>query len=506
MSSLNAAENLWHCYNCGVRSLLTRRLTTVLALLISAACFNSCSKRSPSAFAITHVTVINVTGAAPQRDSTVIVSGGQIIAVGAADTIAIPRDAKVMDARGKFLIPGLADMHLHLTGAGEPTGSREFILPLLIANGITTVRDMGGRVEYLKGLRSEIESAQRLGPQIFFTGPYLDGDPPAFQPSVVIRNKAEAAATVEQLKSAGVDFIKTQSHLGREGYFAIAEECRAQNIRFVGHVPDTVSAAEASAAGQTSIEHLTGVLVATSTREQELRREQLASGPPNESVSAAIQRSRGWQRKLLESLSTQKAARLLQEFARNHTWQVPTFPTLVHMGFLTPQMDLRGDPWEKYVPSKVQQIWEQGRKTQMENRNDVDFALRAEIIKRSLEIVGKMNEAGVPIMAGTDAAAPNVFPGFSLHEDLFYLVKAGLKPMQALQAATVKPAQFLERNGEQGSVAAGKRADLVLLDANPLEDIRNTQRIRAVVVNGRLLERRDLDELLTGVERYAKAH
>lgn len=477
----------------------------LLPLLVFALCTNSCSNR-PSYIAITHVTVIDPTGDAPQTDSAVIVSEGRITAVGPAISIVIPRDAKVVDGTGKFLLPGLADMHIHLTGAGEPAGSREFILPLLVANGITTVRDMGGRVDLLKGLRSEIDSGKRLGPQIFFTGPYLDGDPPAFQPSIVVRNRVEAAAAVKQLKSAGVDLIKVQSRLSREGYFAIAEECRAQNARFVGHVPDTVSVAEASEAGQVSIEHLTGVLVATSEKEEELRREQLTTGPPNETPEASIQRSRAWQRKLLGSLSPQKEAALIQELARNHTWQVPTFPTLVHMGFLTPQTDLRDDPREQYVPSVVRNIWEQGRRQQLDNRSDADFALRAEIVKHSLEVTGRMNGAGVPIMAGTDAAAPNVFPGFSLHEDLFFLVQAGLTPMQALGAATSRPAEFLGRSKTQGNIAPGKRADLVLLDANPLDDVRNTQRIRAVVLNGRLLERRELDKLLAGVKQFAAAH
>ena len=483
-----------------------RRFTTSL-LTVAFTLLCGCSSRGPASIAITHVTVIDTAGGPPQADATLLMSGARISAVGPPSSLVIPRGAKVLDATGKFLIPGLADMHLHLTGAGEPGGSHEFFFPLLIANGVTTVRDMGGKVEYLKALRAEVDSGKRLGPQIFFTGPYLDGDPPGYQPSIVVHNAAEARQAVAQLKQQGVDLIKVQSRLSRDAYFAIAKECRAQQIRFVGHVPDSVSAFEAAEAGQASIEHLTGILLAASSKEDELRREQLAPSPPNEAVDITLQKSRNWQRSLLDSASPEKTQALLRDFASQHTAQVPTFPILVRIGFLTPATDLPGDdPRLRYLTSEEHKIWEQTRKSRLEHRGPPDFALREEIIRRSLEIVGKMNAAGIPIMAGTDAAALNVFPGFSLHEDLEFLVRAGLTPLQALQAATLRPAEFLGLRGEQGAIAAGQRADLVLLDANPLENIRNTQQIRAVVLHGKLLERRDLDALLDSAAHFAATH
>jgi len=208
----------------------------------------------------------------------------------------------------------------------------------------------------------------------------------------------------------------------------------------------------------------------------------------------------------LDSNSQCKTDALASKFARNGTWQVPTFPTLVHLGFVTPQEDLGADWRLRYVPQNLQAIWRQGRNGQLERYGSDDFALRDEVVKRSVSVVGKMNLAGVSIVAGTDTAAPNVFPGFSLHEDLEYMVKAGMTPLQALQAATTKPAEFLGRSAEQGTIDAGKRADLVLLDADPLADIRNTQKIRAVIVNGKLLDRGELDRVLAGVERYAAMH
>ena len=397
-------------------------------------------------------------------------------------------------------------MHLHVTGAGEPTGSREFILPMLIANGITTVRDMGGSVVLLKQLRQEIASGDRIGPQIFLTGPYLDGDPPYFQPSIVVRNAQDATAAVQQLKSAGVDFIKVQSRLQPAAYFAIASASRRAGMRYVGHVPDAISARAASEAGQASIEHLTGVLLACSTREDELRRRQLAAPPAHGSVNKSIERLRVWQQDLLDSYSEEKAAQLFQTFVANHTWQVPTFPLLIHLAYLTPETDLATDSRMKYVSANVRKIWDAGRRESLANQGPAEFQMRRGLIKRSLAVFKQMYVAGVPVMAGTDTTTPNVFPGSGLHEDLNYLVQAGLTPLEALQAATVRPAEFLGRAAEQGTIAPGKRADLVLLDANPLDDIRNTQKIDAVIVNGKLLNRGDLDALLAKVAAFAASH
>jgi imidazolonepropionase-like amidohydrolase len=466
----------------------------------------SCSRPRSPVLAITHVTVIDATGSPPQPDMTLLIADQQIATLGPSSSTTVPRGARIVDATGKFLIPGLADMHVHLTGAGEPAGSREFVLPLLLANGITAVRDMGGNVEDLLRLRNEITSGIRPGPQIFFTGPYLDGDPPAYQPSIVVKSANEARAAVDRLTIEGVDFIKTQSRLNREAYFAIADESKRLHIRFVGHVPDRVSAMEASQAGQASIEHLTGILLACSLKEEELRPARFVPDPPNETLVQAHARDRAWRRKLMDSYSPQKADALFRAFVVDGTWQVPTFPIMVHLGFVTPKTSLLHDPRMRHAPQNVRKIWFQGVQAQLENNSDADFALREEIVKRSLEIVDKMQAAGVRIMAGTDIAAPNVFPGSSLHDDLFFLVQAGLNPMQALQAATKNPAEFLGKLQTQGTVEQGKFADLLLLDANPLDDIHNTQKIRALVLRGKLLERTALDGLLASVEKFAEAN
>jgi N-acetylglucosamine-6-phosphate deacetylase len=453
--------------------------------------------------AITHVTVIDATGADAKPDFTIIVAHGKIQAIAPSMTTKLPHGAQVIDARGKFLIPGLADFHLHLTGAGEPDGSRDFFPPLLLANGITSVRDMGGYLQSLKPLREKIRGGKRLGPEIFFAGPYLDGDPPSFQPSLIVTNATQAAAEVQSLVGQGVDFIKVQSILSRTAYFAIAAAAKQQNISFVGHVPDRVTAAEASDAGQKSIEHLTGVLRACSSDEPRLMEEQFRGAPKNETPQGSHERELAWERELLSTYSEKTCNALIAKFRANQTWQAPTLVLLRHDAYPTPQSDAAVADLLPYVPRTMASKWQEARKKQDQFASPAEFELRNALFERSLQVVGRMQAAGVGILAGTDSAAPELVPGFSLHEELVLLTQAGLSPMQALQAATKNPADFMGISQKQGTVEVGKNADLLLLDANPLDDIHNTKKIRALVLHGRLLDRTYLDNLLGKAAAFA---
>ncbi|HLZ52670.1 MAG TPA: amidohydrolase family protein [Candidatus Acidoferrum sp.] len=478
----------------------------VLLALSVASLFCSCSSAPPASLAITHVTLIDATGAAPKPDTTVLIADKEIAAIGPSKSLLIPRHTKTLDATGKFLIPGLVDMHVHLTGASEPAGSREFILPLLLANGITTVRDMGGDLDSLNALRHEIDEGKLQAPRIFFAGPYLDGKPPFFQPSLIVTNSAEAVQDVHSLISRGADFIKVQSGLSREAYFAIADVCRLEHITFVGHVPDRVTAGEAADAGQKSIEHLTGVLRACSNDEPRLIRKQFASAATKATSAKSRIRQLAWQFELLQSYSDRQATVLIERFLRDRTWQVPTLILLRNDAFPTPESDPSHDPRRKYIPIHVLENWEKGSQDRDKGATPEEYSLRGRLMRASLQIVGKMQRAGVPILSGTDTTAPFIFPGSSLHEELALLVQAGLTPMQALQAATKLPAEFLGSQQTQGTIEKGKLADLVLLNANPLDDIHNTERISAVILRGKLLDRIYLDELLTKEENFARAH
>jgi imidazolonepropionase-like amidohydrolase len=473
--------------------------SALLAIFITASgLLLACNKPRSSVVAITHVTVIDMTGASPASDQTVLIEKEKIIALGPSISIAIPPAAQILDARGKFLIPALSDMHLHLTGAGEPGGSREFFLPLLLANGIASVRDMGGYLDSLIPLRKEIEEGKRLGPHIIFAGPYLDGDPPAFQPAIAISSRREADDAVQSLKQREVDFIKVQSNLSRDSYFAVADAAKKQNMSFVGHVPDRVTAWEAAAAGQKSIEHLTGALRACSTKEPDLMHKQFRDSSKAGRLA--------WQRELLSTYSDQKAAELTTKFRERQTWQTPTLILLRNVAFPSANLNLTSDPRVKYVPRKLLETWGQSYAQQMNDVSAKQASMRAALLAKSLGFVGQMQKGGVKILAGTDSAAPYVFPGFSLHEELALLVQAGLTPMEAMQTATRDPAEFLDNLDLQGTVTAGKNADLLLLDANPLDDIRNTQKIRALVLRGKLLDRVALDQLLVDAQEFAAAN
>jgi imidazolonepropionase-like amidohydrolase len=437
--------------------------------------------------AITHVNLIDATGAPVQPDMTVIVQGTQISQLGKSDSIAVPKAANVVDGRGKYLIPGLWDMHVHeIFGAWLPEDEK--IIPaLFVANGVTGVRDMGGDLEPLKKWRSRIATGDLLGPRMIVAGPMLDGPVPAFPSSAPVKNAEEGRRIVDELQKNGADFIKIQSLVPRDGYFAAADEAKKNGIVFAGHVPDKVRATEASNAGQKSIEHLTGVFEGCSTVEDEL-------------MAAPRGPGRG---RFLSTYDPARAKALIALFLKNQTWQVPTL-YWERGEWLIEQTNSGPDPLAKYAPAAWRErTWPMFTRDILNGWSTDPVADREKFFQAELKMVGEMNKAGVPILAGTDTAAGvRVYPGFSLHEELELLVQAGLTPMQALQAATLNAGKYLGL-ADTGTIEKGKRADLVLLDANPLADIRNTRKIRSVVLAGRNLSRADLDHLLAGVEAEA---
>jgi hypothetical protein len=440
------------------------------------------------------VTVIDATGAAPKPDMTVFVSGGVIRSISRSTATQFPAGTPVINASGKYLIPGLWDMHVHWY--------MKDYLPLFIANGVTGVRQMWG-FPFHQEWRKQIQSEALLAPRMIIASSIIDGPNAVWQGSVSVASAEEARQAVRTSKEQGADFIKVYNRLPREAFFAIADETRKLRITFAGHVPDRITASEASDAGQRSIEHLSGILEGSSTREQDLTAKadnlrRLASGQAADPVQ-----TRNRRRMMLETFSTERAEHLFSRLKSNHTWQVPTMTVLRSIASLD-DPNLRNDPRLKYMPFPFRKYWDPTTDFRFKDKTAEDFELVRRVYKKQIEVVGMMQRAGVEILAGTDTLNPYCFPGFSLHDELVLLVQAGLTPMQAIQSATVNPARFLDLEKTLGTIQEGKVADLVLLDRNPLEDISNTQKINAVLVNGRLLNRTALDEFLAQAEASSR--
>jgi len=448
----------------------------------------------PGSLAFTHVTVIDMTGAPPKSDMTVVVTGNRIAAVGQTGKIRIPKDAQVIDATGKFLIPGLWDMHFHIH-------ETERTFPLFIANGVTGVRNTGGDFQKLFEWREAVASGRLLGPRIVACGPVIDGPNPANPDHAIpVGGAEEGKQAVRFLKLNGADFIKIYDGVPRDAYFAIAEEAKKQGLPFVGHVPNVVTMAEASNAGQKSIEHLGTFFEGSSTAETELRNWP-ASPVKNRDFSVIPARIAARGTRMLDTYSEQKAAELMRLLVRNKTWQVPTLLAKQVNTFVDDISKVQ-DPRYKYIPASVKERWSPDKNFFYRYRTPAYIAYQKRWFQKEMETVGAMRRAGVPLMAGTDGGAYTV-PGFGLHQELALLVKAGLTPMEALQAATINPARFLGESNMLGTIEQGKIANLILLEANPLADISNTERIDAVIANGRFFPKTVLRMMLANVEKAA---
>lgn len=472
------------------------RLAIAALLLTVSLCALAGPELKPTSVALTHVTVINVSGAPSRSDATVVITGDRITAVDSAGEVTIPRDALVVDATGKFLIPGLWDMHVHW--------ELKDYLPLFIANGVLGVRMMWGTPAHHEWVK-QTASGELLGPRLSIASPIIDGPKPIWKGSVGVANAAEAREAVVRAKEAGADFIKVYSLLSREAYFAIAAEAGRHGIPFVGHVPESVSAGEASDSGQKSIEHLTGVLLATSSDEASIRAEMQDALAAGSAEPSAIRfRRLTVNVKAVETHDPDRAAALFARFRQNHTWQVPTLTVLRAITHLD-DASFTNDPRLKYMPQRFRDYWDPKRDARVRMYTAEDWAQSRKVYALYLKLIGEMKRAGVEFLAGSDVSNPYCFPGFSLHDELTLLVQAGFTPQEALQAATINPARYLGLRDSLGTVETGKVADLLLLTANPLEDIGNTRQIDAVFVAGKMIDHTQIETMLARVEAIANA-
>ena len=319
-------------FNSGVRHLLVcigwemMRILSALLLVITVnglLLAQTTESLPPHPLVFTHVTVIDVMDGTSKSDLTVIVVGKHIVSVSRNNKVKLPPDALTIEAGGKFLIPGLWDMHVHTLRKDRI----DFFFPFFIANGVTGVRDMGSAMPLgqINQLRNEIKEGKLLGPRIVAAGPAVDGPETFPSSNVIVTSESEARRTVDSLKRQGADFIKIYNTVGREAFFAIADECKKQGIPFVGHLPFAISAAEASNAGQKSFEHmghpLGGLLWSCSTKETEIRKKWVEAATQTDDVNTL----KMWIPEILDTYSEDKAKRLIRKLAKNKTWQCPTF-------------------------------------------------------------------------------------------------------------------------------------------------------------------------------------
>jgi hypothetical protein len=410
--------------------------------------------------ALVGVTLIPMTdGVTSLADQTVIVRDGRIAAIGPRRRVAIPRGSQVIDGRGRFLMPGLADMHVHLEYLENPD-----VLKLFVANGVTTVRSMDGR-PYILGWRDQVKAGGLIGPRIVTAGPIIDGSPPARPDNLAVADPAAARAAVAEQASRGYDFIKLYSNLSQESYAAAADEARQRGLRVAGHVPRTVPL-ERAMASLWSIEHL---------------------GDFAGAIAAEGQTTPGYARRALAAPTD--AARLdalVGKLAAARTWVIPA--TVQQDRWLAPPAEVQKwllEPSIRNLPPAVLDQWRASVERFSGRMDADDWAMLEQARRNRLAVVAALHRGGVRLAIGTDTPNPFVGMGASVHLELANFVAAGMSPLDALRAATIAPAKMLGLEAEQGSVELGKRADLLLLAGNPLDDIRNTARPAGVVLSGR---------------------
>jgi cytosine/adenosine deaminase-related metal-dependent hydrolase len=377
---------------------------------------------------------------------------------------------------------------------------RDWLFPLLLANGVTGVRELGTRLpfERINQIRQETLEGKILGPRYgAVTGRVFDGAGSIILPQIAVETPQQARNLVREYKQQGMDFIKVYNLLSREVYLAVIDEAKRQRIPVAGHVPFSMTASEVSDLGQISLEHVqVAIFVACSRDEAELWREW-------QELIKGRQRGAGLMimAKAVATYDEKKAQSFFALLRRNGTSVCPTSIVFRPVELVGDENTLLGDSRMKYIPDVTRRRWREA----FQQRTEI-LMPPAERKARSdlrIKIVGAMQRAGIRLLAGSDAPNPYIFPGFSLHDELELLVRAGLSPLEALQTATVNPAKFLGIEKEIGTIEKGKLADLILLDANPLVDISNTKKINAVVANGRFLDRTVLDKMLTDVETVA---
>lgn len=454
--------------------------------------------RTELPLAITHVALVDVQGARLVPNRTVLVDAGRIVAVGHGDSVKVPPTAMVVDGRGRYLMPALWDMHTHVYAV-----SPLLDLPLYVAYGVTNVRDMQGCprtgdpfiacAEDKRRWTAEAVAGRRVGPRILATTSFMANGPGMLErvrgvPSFYGTATPDEARRFVRHFAGRAEAIKVYDRLPRAAYFALVDEARRQGMDVVGHRPHAVSALEA-AAHQKSIDHARFLLHESFPGSRALR----------ESAGTAAWRED--RRRMLDEHDPEAAREIFEAMRRHGTWYVPTHLTR-WMDAYADSPAVREDSLLRYLHPLMRWQWlEDVDATLAEDPSPEAREAYREFYRKGLDLTGAAHEAGVRVLAGSDY----IVPGADVHRELEQLVAAGLTPAEALHAATLAPARYFSLEERYGTVAPGKTADLLLLGADPLRDVRNTRRIEAVVFGGHLYDRAALDGISEHVRERARS-
>ncbi|HEY7096456.1 MAG TPA: amidohydrolase family protein [Terriglobales bacterium] len=454
--------------------------TVVLTLILWSPAFaqDPSSPASPNkTMAIVGGTLIDVHTGEEIQNSVILVRGQRVLQVGVAGKQEIPRDAEIVDAHGKWIIPGLIDMHAHVS----MDDSDQLPLRLYLANGVTTVRDPGGYVTLSRMLKEHIEAGRRIGPRVFFCGNILDGKPPVFPSSSLLADTPERArSAVTFLADQGVDCIKVYNNVKEPELKVIIATARARNLPVIGHVPRTITMTHAVELGMQSLEHIriTG-------------RELLPLDEANkiDPLPLGKRETLLWQQ---FDVNSEKMQQLVSFLAKQSVALDPTL-TVDEATFVQSRDDEINNPNNRYLPPQLFEKWKQEPEADFENVPAELKQADIEGFEKRKTFIAMCARAGVRIIAGTDGAYwGTLLPGFGLHHELQLLVQSGLTPLKAIQAATLNSAKTLGKEHELGQVAPGYFADIVILEADPLKQVENATKISLVMKAGQIYRPADL--------------
>ncbi len=458
----------------------------IAIVLISLSFIFSCTQTLEGDLLIQNVNIINVETGEISANRDVLITGNGIANIEAHNKY-IYLTSETIDATDKFLIPGLWDMHVHIFNNNDPQPPNTWYFPLMVANGITGVRDMftkpNEQMDSISKWRKGLKEGTFLGPRIGAVGTLVDGVPRIHNSDSVV-NQTEAIAFVKKVKGAGIDFVKVYNNLSKEAFDALNKEATNAGLYIAGHTPTALSPLYISNAKQKSIEHSSGLHIACSSQEDSSRFKAI-NGMNLYEIYEEVSLS----------YNEIKADALFTAFAKNNTWQCPTLVVNKVWYGGEPFSKFEKDEGLQYTPKQEVDEWQNLRDFKQYAPLDYQQELTV-LFKDEQKMVKRMAALGVPILAGTDIGNPYVYPGFSLLDEIIELNAAGLTNLEALQTATLNPALYLDKLDSLGTVETGKYADLVILDANPLLDIEHIKSTWATIINGQFFDRATLDDLL----------